>query len=106
MTKTPSGLYYRDSIVGSGAAAAAGHPVTVGYTGWLANGTKFDGGSYPFVLGRGDVIAGWDEGIVGMKVGGFRKLVIPPNLAYGGQANGPIPANSVLVFNVQLVATQ
>jgi FKBP-type peptidyl-prolyl cis-trans isomerase len=106
MTKTASGLYYQDSIVGAGAAVHSGSAVTVGYTGWLANGTKFDGGSIVFTVGAGRVIAGWDEGLVGMKVGGIRKLVVPPSLGYGASANGPIPANSVLVFNVQVVASQ
>lgn len=102
MTKTSSGLYYLDLVVGAGAAAAVGKTATVGYTGWLADGTRFDSGSFSFTVGVGQVVAGFDEGILGMKVGGKRKLVIPPELGYGDRTNGPIPANSTLVFEVEL----
>ncbi len=109
MTRTASGLYYEDETVGTGTTAQASKPVTVHYTGWLANGTKFDSSvdrSQPFAFtpGVGMVIAGWDEGVVGMKVGGTRKLVIPPSLGYGSRSIGPIPPNSVLVFTVQLLS--
>ncbi len=105
MTKTASGLYYKGSIVGSGATAQAGRTVTVNYTGWLTNGTRFDSGQIPNLpLGAGAVIPGWDEGLVGMKVCGWRKLVIPPALGHGSSGSGPIPGNAVLIFNVQLVA--
>ena len=109
MTKTASGLYYRDSIVGTGAAAVSLDSIRVHYIGWLVNGQQFDnsfqnGGPIAFRLGRGRVIAGWDEGIVNMRAGGWRKLVIPPSLGYGGSSQGPIPGNSILVFNVQLVS--
>ena len=109
MTKTASGLYYRDSIVGTGTAASSRDSVHVNYIGWLTSGVQFDnsfqrGSPIAFSLGRGRVIAGWDEGIVNMRVGGWRKLVIPPALGYGDQAAGPIPPNSILVFNVQLVS--
>src|SRR4051812_18122500 len=91
-----------DLTVGSGAAATQGRTVTVAYTGWLydparpdSKGTQFDSQqSFSFVLGAGRVIAGWDQGVVNMRVGGSRRLIIPPNLGYGGVANGPIPANS------------
>jgi FKBP-type peptidyl-prolyl cis-trans isomerase FkpA len=111
MTRTSSGLYYQDVTTGSGAQAASGNTVRVLYSGWLPNGTLFDEALDPndplvFQLGVGQVIRGWDEGIAGMRVGGTRKLVIPPDLAYGSRANGPIPANSTLVFRVQLLATQ
>ena len=111
MTVTPSGLSYEDVTVGSGATAQPGQQVTVQYTGWLPDGTKFDSSldrNQPFVfpLGAGRVIAGWDEGVAGMKVGGTRKLVIPPTLGYGARAVGPIPPNSVLVFSVQLLGVQ
>ena len=101
------GLGYEELLVGSGAAAQAGGVVAVHYTGWLTDGTKFDssrdrGQVYVFPLGRQQVIAGWDEGVAGMKVGGRRKLVIPPALGYGNDANGPIPAGSTLVFDVEL----
>lgn len=105
-----SGLYLQDVRVGTGDTATTGRQVTVDYTGWLPNGTQFDSsksaGRTPFffVPGQGRVIAGWDEGIVGMKVGGLRKLVIPASLGYGDQRNGPIPPNSVLVFDVELLS--
>jgi FKBP-type peptidyl-prolyl cis-trans isomerase len=109
MTKTASGLYYKDSIVGTGTAAASLDSIRVHYIGWLANAQQFDnsfqnGSPIAFRLSRGRVIAGWDEGIVNMRAGGWRKLVIPPSLGYGGSSQGPIPGNSILVFNVQLVS--
>ncbi len=108
---TASGLVYEDLQVGDGAVAKAGDSVSVNYTGWLQDGTKFDssldrGQTFDFPLGAGNVIAGWDEGVQGMQVGGTRLLVIPPSLGYGSQANGPIPANSTLVFEVQLTGIQ
>jgi FKBP-type peptidyl-prolyl cis-trans isomerase FkpA len=111
MTRTASGLYYQDVTVGDGTAATSGRGVLVLYRGWLSNGTLFDERQDPddpigFTLGIGEVIRGWDEGLVGMREGGTRKLVIPPALAYGDQRNGPIPANSVLVFEVTLLDVQ
>lgn len=109
-TRTASGLYYRDIVVGNGAQATPGQQVLVRYTGTLANGQQFDatGGKppYSFVLGAGRVIAGWDEGVAGMRVGGTRQLIIPAALGYGANGNGPIPPDAVLVFTVQLVAAQ
>jgi FKBP-type peptidyl-prolyl cis-trans isomerase len=108
MTRTSTGLYYRDLAVGTGRAAARGGLVSVAYTGWLADGTQFDArpASDPitFRLGVGQVIAGWDEGLQGMREGGRRQLVIPPALGYGAGGNGPIPGNAALVFTVELVA--
>jgi len=110
MTTTPSGLQYDDLTVGAGAVARAGQYVTVHYTGWLTNGRKFDssldrGDPFGFNLGRGQVIAGWDEGVQGMQVGGKRKLTIPPELGYGQfGAGGVIPPNATLVFAVELLA--
>jgi FKBP-type peptidyl-prolyl cis-trans isomerase len=91
--------------------AKAGDTVSVNYTGTLQDGTKFDssydrGEPITFKLGVGQVIAGWDEGIIGMKVGDKKHLVIPPEKAYGPRANGPIPANSTLVFDIELVGIQ
>lgn len=102
-------LGIEDLVVGSGEEAKAGDVVGVHYTGWLMDGTKFDssvdrGHPYQFVLGQGMVIEGWDLGVVGMKVGGKRKLTIPPELGYGDQATGPIPAGSTLVFEVELIS--
>jgi FKBP-type peptidyl-prolyl cis-trans isomerase FkpA len=107
-----------DLVVGSGTTAAAGQTLTVNYTGWLYDalkppdheGLQFETslGTTPFVfvLGTGQVIPGWDQGIVGMKVGGTRRLVVPPSLAYGGTRNGPIPPNATLIFEIQLLSTQ
>ena len=106
---TASGLKYQDLKEGGGDLAAAGKTVSVHYTGWLTNGTKFDsskdrGQPFEFPLGGGRVIRGWDEGVQGMKVGGIRKLTIPPELGYGARgAGGVIPPNATLVFEVELL---
>jgi len=108
-TTTPSGMTIEDVVVNAGAVAAAGQQVTVHYTGWLTNGDKFDsskdrGDPFVFPLGAGRVIKGWDEGVQGMKVGGKRKLTIPPALGYGARgAGGAIPPNATLVFEVELL---
>jgi FKBP-type peptidyl-prolyl cis-trans isomerase FkpA len=107
---TDSGLVIEEVTVGSGEAARAGQHVTVHYTGWLTDGTKFDSSKdrdepFDFPLGARHVIAGWDEGVQGMQVGGVRKLTIPPNLGYGSRgAGGVIPPNATLVFEVELLA--
>jgi len=108
MTLTASGLYYQDLVVGEGEEATVQAQITVHYTGWLHDGTKFDSSvdrnqPFTFTLGIGYVIAGWDEGVQGMRVGGKRKLVIPPHLGYGPARNGSIPGNSTLVFDVELL---
>jgi peptidylprolyl isomerase len=106
---TPSGLKYVDLEVGTGATPKRGQTVIVHYTGWLTNGKKFDSSvdrnqPFSFVLGRGEVIKGWDEGVSTMRVGGKRKLTIPPGLAYGAQGYpGAIPPNATLIFEVQLL---
>lgn len=108
MTLTASGLYYQDLVVGEGEEATVQSQITVHYTGWLHDGTKFDSSvdrnqPFTFTLGIGWVIPGWDEGVQGMRVGGKRKLVIPPHLGYGKVRNGSIPGNSTLVFDVELL---
>lgn len=106
---TPSGLQYWDIAVGSGATAAAGTTVKVHYSGFLTSGEKFDssrdrGEPFSFLLGAGQVIKGWDEGVAGMKVGGKRQLRIPPQLGYGSAgAGGVIPPNATLIFDVELL---
>ncbi len=106
---TPSGLQYTDSAEGDGDTAEAGNKVSVHYTGWLTDGTKFDSSldrnqPFAFNLGAGQVIAGWDEGVRGMKVGGKRKLTIPSDLGYGAAgAGGVIPPDATLVFEVELL---
>ena len=110
---TPSGLKYVDVVAGTGATPKSGQTVVMNYTGTFEDGKKFDSNVDPafhhvepftFPLGQGRVIKGWDEGISTMKVGGKRKLIIPPELAYGSTARGPIPANSTLLFDVELVS--
>lgn len=109
-TTTPSGLIIEEVLVGEGDAAAAGQNVTVHYTGWLTDGKKFDSSKdrddpFAFPLAGGRVIKGWDEGVQGMKVGGTRKLTIPPALGYGARgAGGVIPPDATLVFEVELLA--
>ena len=108
---TASGLIIEDITVGSGTEASAGQDVTVHYTGWLTSGEKFDSSKdrndpFVFPLGGGRVIRGWDEGVQGMKIGGKRKLTIPPDLGYGAHGAGcVIPPNATLVFEVELLAT-
>ena len=109
MVITPSGLQYEDLVAGSGASPSPGKKVTVHYTGWLTDGKKFDSSvdrNEPFVfqIGAGQVIAGWDEGVMTMKIGGKRKLIIPANLGYGAVgAGGVIPPDATLVFEVILL---
>lgn len=106
MTRTASGLYYRDFEEGTGAAVTEGDEIEVYYTGWFPNGNVFDsrtsGTPLSFPVGAGWVIEGWEEGVQGMRVGGDRQLVIPPQLAYGMSGSGPIPPNALLVFRILL----
>jgi peptidylprolyl isomerase len=112
MQTTASGLQYVDIQPGTGPSPQRGQTVTVQYTGWLADGTKFDSSRdrnqpFTFRLGEGQVIKGWDEGVATMKIGGVRKLVIPPALGYGARgAGGVIPPNATLTFEVELLAAK
>ncbi|MGC2518918.1 MAG: FKBP-type peptidyl-prolyl cis-trans isomerase [Burkholderiales bacterium] len=111
-TQTASGLTIEELVVGEGEIAAAGQTVIVHYTGWLIDGRKFDSSKdrddpFEFALGAGQVIRGWDEGVQGMKIGGTRKLTIPPALGYGARgAGGVIPPNATLVFEVELLGVE
>jgi peptidylprolyl isomerase len=104
MTQTASGLYVLDVTVGTGAIATAGSSATVRYTGWLTNGVQFDSGTYTFRLSRREAIDGFDEGVLGMRVGGKRRIVVPPALGYGESGGGPIPPNAYLLFDLELVS--
>ena len=110
-TKTANGTYYRDLVVGTVTTVATGQTIKVRYTGWLANGTQFDTNTssanpLTFKVGSGQVILGFDDGLVGAKVGSQRQLIIPPSLGYGPYDYGPIPGNSVLVFKVEVVSAE
>lgn len=109
MITTKSGLMYEDKFIGDGKQAKAGDLVSVHYTGWLEDGTKFDSSkdrnqAFRFNLGAGMVIKGWDEGVAGMKIGGTRKLTIPSELGYGSRGAGRvIPPNATLIFEIELL---
>ena len=109
MQTTATGLQYEDLQVGTGDSPKPGQTVVVHYTGWLTDGNKFDssvdrGQPFEFQIGRGQVIKGWDEGVMSMKIGGKRKLTIPADLGYGARgAGGVIPANATLIFEVDLL---
>src|SRR5579871_6349080 len=109
--KTESGLEYEDIKLGAGATPKPGQIATVHYVGTLTDGTQFDSSRdrhepFEFPVGMGRVIKGWDEGVASMQVGGIRKLTIPPELAYNGRRVGPIPPNSTLIFEVELLAVR
>jgi len=109
-TKLPSGLYYRDLVVGTGADVTAGMDAAVGYVLWTTDGQQVEaspaGEPYTFRVGAKAVILGWDYGIPGMKVGGRRQLIVPPELAYGASGQGSIGPNTILVFVVEVAAAQ
>lgn len=102
MTKTPTGLYYEDLVVGEGDEARTGDWAFLHYILWLRTGQQVEAGEFDFILGSGFAIPGFDLGTRGMRAGGRRKLVVPPGLAYGAQGSGPIPGGAVIVFQVDL----
>lgn len=111
MTKTTQGVYHRDLVAGSGDVVQGSSRIRAHYRGWLPSGSEFDSNQPPstpleVTLGQGSLIAGWEIGVPGMKVGGVRQLVIPPSLGYGSAGRGPIPPNSYLVFEVTMVSIQ
>jgi len=101
-TRLESGVYIRDDVVGSGGLTESGQTAIVEYTGYLANGTSFGSGTFPFVIGGGGTIAGFEIGVFGMRAGGDRWIIIPPALGYADSDQPTIPAGSVLIFNVVL----
>jgi FKBP-type peptidyl-prolyl cis-trans isomerase len=105
MSRRPTGLYVQDLVTGNGAVAARGRSVVVRYKGWLPTGKQFDAGEITVTLGQNKTIRAWEEGLLGMRVGGKRKLVVPPYLAYGNKAQGDlIPPNSVLIFEMEALS--
>ena len=102
MSRRPSGLYVRDLETGTGAVVTRGRTAVVRYTGWFANGKEFDSGEVSVSVGSHQTIAAWEEALLGMRVGGKRRIVTPPNLAYGAQGTQGIPPNAVLVFEMQV----
>jgi FKBP-type peptidyl-prolyl cis-trans isomerase len=110
MTKRPSGLYLKNLVIGTGAIATRGRSAVVRYAGYLPSGTLFEGGDasaeITVALGSNATIRGWEEGLPGMRVGGKRRLIIPPSLGYGAKGSGPIPPNSVLIFDMELIAVR
>src|SRR5512139_718446 len=110
MRKLPTGILVQDLAPGEGDTVAPGNTVTGRYTGWLPDGTRFDGNEdgepIRFKVGVGMVIPGWDDGLIGMRAGGKRKLVIPPDQGYGPDGSGPIPPNATLVFDVEVVSRE
>ncbi len=105
MEKTNTGIYYEDLVEGDGLQVLWGDLVEVRYTGWLRTGFEFDSGQFEFVMGDGQVISGFEQGIFLMREGGVRKIVIPPALAYGAQSSANIPAGSILIFEVEVLDT-
>lgn len=107
MNLSPSGLYWIDTVVGTGDEAVEGLTATVLFSGWLKSGLLFDTGTFTFLLDpETPVIPGFLEGVLGMKIGGIRKLVLPPELAYGAAGNGPIPPNATVVFEIELLSVE
>jgi len=109
-TVLPSGVKVYDFAVGSGSKPIAGQQLSVHYTGWLTDGTRFDssrgGAPFSYIFGLGQVIPGWEEGVTDMRPGGDRQVVIPPQLGYGERGNGPVPPNATLIFEIELLSIE
>jgi len=104
MTRLASGLYVQTLTTGTGDPAGPGNTIAVSYTGWLSDGTVFDGGAFDFVLGIGQVVAGFDEGVEGMRTGEIRRIVIPPALGYGDRGQGPVPPGAIMIFQIEVTS--
>lgn len=104
MTKTASGLYFQDLVVGDGEALAVGDSVRMDHSGWLTNGQLFSTGVFESKVGVAHLVPGFDEGVLGMNVGGTRRLILPPELGYGNQGSGPIPPGAVMIFEVEILS--
>jgi FKBP-type peptidyl-prolyl cis-trans isomerase len=102
MTKLPSGVYIQDRVEGTGEGLVSGDRAYLSYSGWLRNGVLFDTGQFDFILGTQQVITGFELGMIGMKTGGTRLIIVPPELGYGAAIVGPIPPGSILIFEVEL----
>lgn len=106
MTQTASGMFFKDIVVGTGTEVSSGVNVFVEFTGWLKDGSEFDSGAFDFDVGVGAVIPGFDEGVMNMRVGGVRKIVLPPDLAYGSAGTRGIPGNATLIFEIEVTSVQ
>jgi FKBP-type peptidyl-prolyl cis-trans isomerase len=106
MEQTTTGVYYEDVVDGEGTALVWGDLPTVAYQGWLANGQRFDDGTFSYRMGNNEVVPGFEQGMFGMKPGGVRMMIIPPVLAYGASGAGSIPPGSVLIFQVEVLSVQ
>ncbi|HEY4215684.1 MAG TPA: FKBP-type peptidyl-prolyl cis-trans isomerase [Gemmatimonadaceae bacterium] len=104
MSRRPDDMYVQDLTVGTGKVATTGRTVVVRFTGWLSDGKEFDSGELTVTLGTNKTIRAWEVGLLGMRVGGKRRLIVPPALGYGDKANGPIPANAVLIFEMEMTS--
>jgi FKBP-type peptidyl-prolyl cis-trans isomerase FkpA len=102
-TRLETGVYIQDVVEGDGASVGPGTSAVLDYTGWLSDGQEFDSGKFTFTVGAGDVIAGFEQGMLGVKVGGTRRLIIPPELAYGPRGSGPVPGGAIVIFRVVLL---
>jgi len=102
-TRLETGVYIQDVVVGTGSVLEAGTSANLEYTGWLSDGTEFDSGTFGFTVGSLETIPGFEQGMLGMKAGGTRRIIIPPDLAYGQRGSGPVPGGAIVIFRVKLL---